>query len=187
MWPGPRALKALCVFRDGSRKPDSLAHRSPSMALLRPTAATDAWTGSFEHLSGQLLGLAPVSGEVRSVDTMGSGVKEGRVVTGQGRVLSFSQESPYSQRSGPGCPWTVLAEACTWSQLEGLLKQVPVPHVNQQLWRLPKTYNSKNPQASCCYLEHTGISVGSLYSLIPHTAWLPEGRCLLHTGLYRIL
>lgn len=73
--------------------------------------------------------------------------------------------------------WTSLDSAgrCLYlSQLEGLLKQVPVPHVNQQLWRLLKTCNSQNPQASCCYLEHTGISVGSLYSLIPHTAWLLE-------------
>ena len=118
MWPGPRAQQALCVFRDGSREArlPGAPLRQRQAPRPRPTAATDAWTGSFEHLSGgSSLGLAPVSGEVRSVDTMGSGVKEGRVVTGQDGVLSFlARESPCSQRSGPGCPWTVLAEACTW-------------------------------------------------------------------------
>ena len=37
--------------------------------------------------------------------------------------------------------WTSLDSAgrCLYlSQLEGLLKQVPVPHVNQQLWRLTR-------------------------------------------------
>lgn len=49
------------------------------------------------------------------MDTMGSGVKEERVVTGRGGVLSFlARESPCSQGSGPGRPWTVLAEACSW-------------------------------------------------------------------------
>lgn len=49
------------------------------------------------------------------METMGSGVKKERVVKGGGGVPSFLvQESRCSQRSGPGRPWTVLAEAYTW-------------------------------------------------------------------------
>lgn len=108
-------------------KLDSLTHRSPQCQP--PTAAADTWTGSFEDLSrGSSPGLCscPGRGEICGHDGLWGQGRKGCHRRGWGAELPCPGKPVQSGVRA----WTSLDSAgrsLLLGQLEGLLKQVPVP------------------------------------------------------------